>query len=119
MTCSNLFFPSFSRLVHTNIRPTHTLPPVRAKPSTPIIQPNENAFQNFLASKCNETMEDEDRIMMIHQLVEDIERALKVVSDKITEQCKQNETPVVPQLPDNVKLNNIEQPNEDPTESFR
>jgi len=35
------------------------------------------------------------------------------------EQCKQNNISVIPQLPDNVKLNNIEQLNEDPTESFR
>lgn len=105
--------------MRTNIRPTHASQPIRTKPSTPIIQPNENRFQNFLTSKCNETNEDEDRIEMIHQLVDDIERALKVVSDKITEQCKQKQTPVVPQLPDKVKLNNIEQPNEDPTESFR
>jgi hypothetical protein len=35
------------------------------------------------------------------------------------EQCKQNNICVVPQLPDNVKLNNVEQANEDPTESFR
>ena len=89
------------------------------KPPAPIVQANENAFQNFLNSKCAETVEDENRIATVHQLVEDIERALKVVSDKITEQCKQNNTSVVPQLPENVKINNIEQPNEDPTESFR
>ena len=35
------------------------------------------------------------------------------------EQCKLNNAPVVPQLPDNVQLNNIEQNNDDLTESFR
>ena len=35
------------------------------------------------------------------------------------EQRKINNIRVIPQLPDNVKLNNIEQNNEDPTESFR
>lgn len=111
-------FSLFS-LVHANIRPTYPVQPVRTKPPPPIVQAYENVFQHFLTSKCSETVEDENRIVMVHQLVEDIERALKVVSDKITEQCKQNNTPVVPKLPDNVKINNIEQPNEDPTESFR
>jgi hypothetical protein len=57
--------------------------------------------------------------MILLKFVDDIERALKTVSDKIMEQCKMNNISIVPQLPDNVKLNNVEQPNEDPTESFR
>ncbi|CAF3859199.1 unnamed protein product, partial [Adineta steineri] len=56
---------------------------------------------------------------ILQRLIEDIERALKTVSDKITEQCKINNMPVEPKLPDNVKLNNVEQPTEDATEAYR
>ncbi len=75
--------------------------------------------ENLINNKCLEITENEKTIFILHHFVEDIERALKTVSDKIMEQCKQNNISVIPQLPDNVKLNNIEQLNEDPTESFR
>ncbi|CAF0743663.1 unnamed protein product [Rotaria sp. Silwood1] len=80
---------------------------------------NENLLQNLINNKCAEITENENTIRILHCLVEDIERALKTVSDKIMEQCKLNNISVVPQLPDNVKLNNTEQLNEDPSESFR
>ena len=80
---------------------------------------NENSFQNMINAKCAEISENENTIRTLHNFVDDIERALKTVSDKIMEQCKINNTSVIPQLPDNVKLNNTEQLNEDPTESYR
>lgn len=79
----------------------------------------EQKNENLINQKCVEITEDENTILILQNFVEDIERALKIVSDKIMEQCKQKNISVIPQLPENVKLNNIEQSNEDPTESFR
>lgn len=73
----------------------------------------------MINNKCVEISENENTIRILQGFVEDIERALKTVSDKIMEQCKENNICVVPQLPDNVKLNNVEQLNEDPSESYR
>ncbi|CAF3546466.1 unnamed protein product [Rotaria sordida] len=84
-----------------------------------MISNNENLLQNLINNKCAEITENENTIKILHRFVEDIERTLKTVSDKIMEQCKLNNISVVPQLPDNVKLNNTEQLNEDPSESFR
>lgn len=108
--------------MHSNVRHQYPLQPNRQK-SYPLInqqqQSNENLFQNLIEKKSSEIIENDDTIFILHRLVDDIERALKTVSDKIMEQCKQNNIRVVPQLPDNVILNNIEQTNEDPTEAFR
>ncbi len=79
----------------------------------------EQKNENLINQKCVEITEDENTILILQNFVDDIERALKIVSDKIMEQCKQKNISVIPQLPENVKLNNIEQNNEDPTESFR
>jgi hypothetical protein len=79
----------------------------------------EQKNENLINQKCVEITEDENTILILQNFVDDIERALKIVSDKIMEQCKQKNISVIPQLPENVKLNNIEQSNEDPTESFR
>ncbi len=79
----------------------------------------EQKNENLINQKCLEITEDENTILILQNFVDDIERALKIVSDKIMEQCKQKNISVIPQLPENVKLNNIEQSNEDPTESFR
>ncbi|CAF1327567.1 unnamed protein product [Adineta steineri] len=101
--------------------------PIRQKSYPPPIQQqqqqtisnNENAFQNLINNKYTEISENEHTILILQRLIEDIERALKTVSDKITEQCKINNMPVEPKLPDNVKLNNVEQPTEDATEAYR
>jgi hypothetical protein len=108
--------------VYSNIRPQYSSPqPIRQKlyPSKEKVSNNENLFQNLIDIKSIEISENENTIIILHRFVDDIERALKTVSDKIMEQCKMNNISIVPQLPDNVKLNNVEQPNEDPTESFR
>jgi hypothetical protein len=105
--------------VYSNIRPSYPSQSIRPKTSSITGQQNENLFQNLITNKCAEIIEHENTIRILHQLVDDIERALKTVSDKIMEQCKQKNISVVPQLPDNVKLNNIEQQDEDSTESFR
>jgi uncharacterized protein (DUF342 family) len=108
--------------VYSNIGHQYPIQPIRQK-SYPLIgqqiSNNENIFQNLIDKKCSEITENENTIFILHRLVDDIERALKTVSDKIMEQCKQNNISVAPQLPDNVKLNNIEQLNEDSSESFR
>jgi len=110
--------------VYSNIRHQYPTQPIRQKSYPSIGQQqqilnNENIFQNLINKKCLEITENENTIGILQSLVDDIERALKTVSDKIMEQCKQKNISVAPQLPDNVKLNNIEQLNEDPTESFR
>ncbi|CAF1201006.1 unnamed protein product [Rotaria magnacalcarata] len=120
---------------YSNIRQQYPPPPPpqqqqhqqqsRPKPYTPIggqqqaVSNNENLFQNLINNKCEEICENENTIITLHRFVEDIERALKTVSDKIMETCKLNNVTVAPQLPDNVKLNSVEQLNEDPSESFR
>ncbi|CAF1090562.1 unnamed protein product [Adineta ricciae] len=97
--------------------------PMRQKTYMPTEQQahgnNQQSLLNFIESKCAEISENEHTISTLQRLVEDIERALKTVSDKITEQSKRNNTPVIPKLPDNVKLNNVEQNYEDSAESFR
>ncbi|CAM4910448.1 unnamed protein product [Rotaria socialis] len=120
------------RGTYSNIRQQYPPPPPqqqqqqpRPKPYTPTggqqqaVSNNENLFQNLINHKCEEICENENTIITLHRFVEDIERALKTVSDKIMETCKLNNVTVVPQLPDNVKLNSVEQLNEDPSESFR
>jgi hypothetical protein len=110
--------------VHSNIRHQYQSQPIRQKsyPSTgqqQIISNTENFFQNIINKKSSEITENENTIITLHHFVDDIERALKTVSDKIMEQCKQKNICVTPKFPENVKLNNIEQSNEDSTESFR
>ncbi len=109
--------------MYSNVRHQYPTQPIRQKSSPSIVQQqisnNENIFQNLIDKKCLEITENENTIGILHGLVDDIERALKTVSDKIMEQCKQKNISVAPKLPDHVKLNNIEQANEDPTESFR
>ncbi|CAF4142819.1 unnamed protein product, partial [Rotaria magnacalcarata] len=118
---------------YSNIRQQYPPPPPpqqqqhqqqsRPKPYTPIggqqqaVSNNENLFQNLINNKCEEICENENTIITLHRFVEDIERALKTVSDKIMETCKLNNVTVAPQLPDNVKLNSVEQLNEDPSHS--
>jgi hypothetical protein len=101
-----------SRGIYPKVRHLH-LP--KANQQKSLEQKNEN----LINQKCVEITEDENTILILQNFVDDIERALKIVSDKIMEQCKQKNISVIPQLPENVKLNNIEQSNEDPTESFR
>lgn len=111
--------------MHSNVR--HQYPPQQSRPRPNFISTgqqqtnlnNENSFQNLINNICAEICENDDTIAQLQCFVEDIERALKTVSDKIMEQCKLNNITVIPQLPENVKLNNPEQSNEDPSESFR
>lgn len=113
--------------MYSNIRHQYPTPSPQRQRIYPLIghqqqqqqHKNENLFQNLINIKCGEISENEETILILQNFVEDIERALKTVSDKIMEQCKINNISVIPQLPDNVKLNNTEQLNEDPTESFR
>ena len=97
--------------------------PMRQKTYMPTEQQthgnNQRSLLNFIESKCAEISEKEHTISTLQRLVEDVERALKTVSDKIAEQSKRNNAPVTPKLPDNVKLNNMEQNYEDSAESFR
>jgi hypothetical protein len=72
--------------------------------------------ENLLNRKCTEISEDENTIIMLHRFVEEIERAMKIVSDKMMEQYRINDKHVAPY---EIKLNNPEQTNEDPTETFR
>jgi len=98
-------------------------PPIRSQyaPMSSSIRPKTSSISRdqFFHTKNNELTDDSLIISQLQTLVDDIERALKTVSDKIMEQCKQQNLMVIPRLPDNVKLNNNEQDNEDPTESFR
>ncbi|CAF2417164.1 unnamed protein product [Rotaria sp. Silwood2] len=111
------------REMYSNVRHQYPIQPIRQKSHSSTgqqtITNNENLFQNLINNKCAEIIENENTINILHCFVEDIERALKTASDKIMEQCKLNNISVIPQLPDNVKLNNTEQLNEDPCESFR
>ena len=80
---------------------------------------NETKLQDVLEMKCAEITEKESTISLVHSLVEDIERALKTVSDKIMEFCQMTDTQVIPQLPEEAKPSSPEPANDDPTESFR
>ncbi|UJR33196.1 hypothetical protein I4U23_020651 [Adineta vaga] len=115
---------------YSNIR--HQYPPQQQQQQQPMRQKtylptgqqqtysnNETSLLNLINNKCAEITENEHTVSMIQRLVEDIERVLKTVSDKITEQSKINNISVVPKLPDSVKSNNADQSYEDPTESFR
>lgn len=96
------------------IRP-RTIPPRLM--SKQISQPNK--FQDFLLKRFSEITEDENVIKMLNVSFEEIERALKVVSDKLMLTCQTNNMPVGPQLPDDVKFNNDEDKNADSSESYR
>ena len=84
------------------------------QPQQQINSYTENIFENLLDRKCTEISEYDSTIIVLNQFVEDIERAMKIVSDKMMEQCQINNIRVVPEL-----LDNIEQTNDDPSESFR
>ena len=96
------------------MRPRITPPRLMSKQ---ISQPNK--FQEFLLKRFDEINEDENVLKMLNLSFEEIERALKVVSDKLMLTCQTNNMPVAPQLPDDVKFNNDEEKNEDSSESYR
>ena len=79
----------------------------------------QDKFHDFLLKRCAEITEDEQMVGMLNVCLDDIERALKVVSDKLMSTCQMNNMPVTPQLPADVKFNNAEETNEDSSESFR
>lgn len=79
----------------------------------------QNKFHEFLLKRCAEITEEDSVIKTLNLCFEDIEHALKIVSDKLMLNCQNNNMPVTPQLPDDVKFNNTESTNEDPSESFR
>lgn len=85
----------------------------------PVPAQNETKLQEILEMKYAEISEEESTIAILHSLVEDIERALKTVSDKIMLVCQMNNVQVVPQLPEEAKPSSPEASNDDPTESFR
>lgn len=96
------------------MRPRITPPRLMSKQ---ISQPNK--LQEFLLKRFDEINEDENVLKMLNLSFEEIERALKVVSDKLMLTCQTNNMPVAPQLPDDVKFNNDEEKNEDSSESYR
>ena len=85
----------------------------------PVPAQNETKLQELLEMKYAEISEEESTIVTLHSLVEDIERALKTVSDKIMLVCQMNNVQVIPQLPEEAKSSSPEATNDDPTESFR
>lgn len=106
--------------MHPNIRHQYPTQQIRQKTHSSSGQPQSlSNHESLMNDKCLEISEDEITLFLLHRFVDEIERALKTVSDKLMEQCKLNNTRVVPKLPENVKLNSVEQPDEDPTESFR
>jgi hypothetical protein len=78
-----------------------------------------NTFEDFLERKSIEINDDDSTIQVLHRCVDDIERALKIVSDKLLAICQENNLSVIPQLPDEAKLNMVEQNSDDPMESYR
>ncbi|CAF3870443.1 unnamed protein product, partial [Rotaria sp. Silwood1] len=80
---------------------------------------NENNFEILLNRKHIDISECDSTLIIINNFVENIERAMKDVSDKMMEECQLKNIRVVPQLLYNIPLNSIEQTNTDSSESFR
>ncbi|CAF4029329.1 unnamed protein product [Rotaria sp. Silwood2] len=80
---------------------------------------NDNTFEMFLNKKHTDIIEYDSTIIAVNHFVENIERAMKYVSDKMMAEYQQKNIRVVPKLLDNIQSNNIEQINEDSSESFR
>ena len=71
------------------------------KAKAPLVQPpipaeSVDHQDTFFDEKYREITEDSDTIGNIHRVVEKIERALKSISDKMTEQYRMRNTPAVP-----------------------
>ncbi|CAF0749776.1 unnamed protein product [Didymodactylos carnosus] len=77
-----------------------------------------HSLKRHLTAKHDDIIESDMTIAAIHKLVEDIERALKLTSDKMMEDSKAKNEKVTPRLPEHVNLT-CEEQTEDPTEAFR
>ena len=83
--------------------------------SKPLVQNSIlDKFENLLRMKCDEVTEPDSTLILIRNLIETIERALKTVSDKIMQTYKTDNIRVTPRLPDETSNED-----EDVCESYR